>query len=210
MNWPARTARAAGQRLARAFSMVELLIALTISSMLLTACLVALDGTFKSYERTADSASTHVVARLVMYRMLGMIRQGTEFAPFPPDVIATPRVERDWIQFVSFEDPTNPARRDITTIRREADPDTPGTFRLSYVRESFGGGTVAPETGVLIRNLRDAVFTLEFDTGPRLIRATIDLTILPDDVESNVALSTDLPERTLRLVASTSPRRLDQ
>ena len=40
----------------RGFSVIEMLIALTISSMLLTACLVALDGSFKAYEVTTDSA----------------------------------------------------------------------------------------------------------------------------------------------------------
>src|SRR5262249_54498554 len=50
----------------RGFSMVEMLIALTISSLLLTACLVALDTMFKFYETTSEEASTHVVSRLVM------------------------------------------------------------------------------------------------------------------------------------------------
>src|SRR4051812_47070289 len=65
------------------FSMVEMLIALTVSSLLLAACLVALDSSFKSYEMTTESASTHVVSRLVMHRVMAMIRQGQEFGPYP-------------------------------------------------------------------------------------------------------------------------------
>ncbi|HZW10885.1 MAG TPA: prepilin-type N-terminal cleavage/methylation domain-containing protein [Phycisphaerales bacterium] len=61
---------------ARAFSVVELLVALTISSLLLTATLVALDASFKSYKVTTESASSHVVARMVMHRMTTMIRTG--------------------------------------------------------------------------------------------------------------------------------------
>src|SRR5205814_3428652 len=88
----------------RAFSMIEMLIAFTISALLLTACLVALDSSFKSYEATTESASTHVVSRLVMHRLMAMIRQGEEFGPYPLGIVIPTRIESDYLEFVSFQD----------------------------------------------------------------------------------------------------------
>jgi hypothetical protein len=192
--------------------MVELLIALTISSMLLSACLVALDGSFKSYERTTEAASTHVVSRLVMHRILGMIRQGEEFGPYPLDVISTPRIQSNYIEFVSDQDPIISGNRTVTRLERIDDPAKANTYRLQYTKTTFVNGTqTAQDQGYLIRNLRDATFTLEYDVGPRLLQATIDLTILPDDTTTNgTSISVDVEGDVLRLVASASPRRLDQ
>ena len=64
----ARSARAGG------FTLVELLMALAISAVLLTALTVALNASFHAYATAARSASTHASARLVMYRLLGAIR----------------------------------------------------------------------------------------------------------------------------------------
>ncbi len=196
----------------RAFSMVELLIALTISSMLLSACLVALDGSFKSYERTTEAASTHVVSRLVMHRILGMIRQGEEFGPYPMDVISTPRIQSNYIEFVSEQDPTVSSTRTITRLERIADPAKANTYRLQFTKTKFVNGTqTEQDQGYLIRNLRDATFTMDYDVGPRLLRATVDLTIMPDDTTTNSAsIAVAVEGDVLRLVASASPRRLDQ
>ncbi len=59
------------------FSLIEMLVALAISGLMLTAAMVALDSSFKGYKITTDSASTHVVSRLVMTRLSSMIRTGT-------------------------------------------------------------------------------------------------------------------------------------
>jgi prepilin-type N-terminal cleavage/methylation domain-containing protein len=52
----------------RGFSLVEMLVALTITATLLTAALTALDAGFKGYKFTTDGASTHVVSRITMHR----------------------------------------------------------------------------------------------------------------------------------------------
>ena len=65
----------------RGFSMVELLLSLAIVSMVLTSSMVALDAAFKGYRATTDTASTHVVSRIVMHRIVAMIRTGKEFGP---------------------------------------------------------------------------------------------------------------------------------
>lgn len=195
----------------RGFSIVEMLIALMISSLLLTACLVALDSSFKSYESTTDSASTHVVSRLVMHRMLGMIRQGEEFGPYPLGVLNPTRIDSDYIEFVSSQDDATGVRQ-VTRLSKAADTAHPGLFVLNYQRQDFVNGTMTNQFNYpMVRNLRDAKFTLEYDIGPRLMQATIDLTIQPEDGASDPThIHGGMHGETLRLVASTSPRRLDE
>lgn len=195
----------------RAFSVVEMLIALMISSLLLTACLVALDSSFKSYESTTESAATHVVSRLVMHRMLGMIRQGEEFGPYPLDVLTPTRIDSDYVEFVSFQDADTGVRQ-VTKLAKAADAAHPGTFVLNYERQDYTNGSMTNQFSYpLVRNLREARFTLEYDIGPKLKRATIDLTIQPENGATNAAhIHGGLGAEVLRLIASTSPRRLDE
>jgi hypothetical protein len=200
--------RAAAAR--RAFSMVELMIAFTISTLMLAACLVALDSTFKSYEHTTESASTHVVSRLVMTRVMAMIRQGEEFGPYPMGVLVPTSVESTYMEFVSLNDAAT-GERQVTRIEKVADPNQSGSFMLSYKRWDYLNGTqIASFDFPLIKNLKEARFTLEYDVGPTLRRATVDLTVQPEDVRTNAtAIAQDLHVPVLRLIASTSPRRLD-
>jgi prepilin-type N-terminal cleavage/methylation domain-containing protein len=194
----------------RAFSLVEMLIALTISAMLLTACMVALDTSFKAYETTTESASTHVVSRMVMYRALAMIRSGEEFGPYPVGVLKPTQIDSAYIEFVSFKDDAT-GRRQVTRLERVADPAAGAAmFQLMFKRWDYLNGTqVGFVQYPIIRNLLAANFTLEYDRGPRLRRATIDMTVKPDDDQA-VAVSSTMEPPVLRLVASTSPRRLDE
>lgn len=203
---PARSPRA----LRRAFSMVEMLIALTVSSLLLSACLVALDSSFKSYEATTESASTHVVSRLVMYRVMAMIRQGEEFGPYPMGVLNPTKIESAYVEFVSHEDEAT-GERQVTRLEKVADPNNSGSFILQYQRWDYlNGALVQTFTHPLIRNLMDAKFTLEYDMGPKLTRATVDLTIKPDDITTSAtSIATDLDTPVVRLISSASPRKLD-
>jgi hypothetical protein len=206
----ARGGRVAGAAARRAFSMVELMIAFTISTLMLTACLVALDSTFKSYEHTTESASTHVVSRLVMTRLLAMIRQGEEFGPYPMGVLVPTSIESAYLEFVSLNNPST-GERQVTRIEKVADPDREGSSMLSYKRWDYLNGVLTGSFDFpLIKNVKEARFTLEYDVGPKLRRATVDLTVEPEDARTNVtAISQDLHVPVLRLIASTSPRRLD-
>lgn len=197
--------------LRRGFSVIEMLIALMISSLLLTACLVALDSSFKSYEQTTESASTHVVSRLVMHRMLSMIRQGEEFGPYPLGVLTPTKIDTDYIEFVSFQD-ADTGERQVTRLSKVADASIPNMFVLNYQRQDFRNGTMEAQFNhPLVRNLRDVKFTLEYDIGPRLLQATIDLTIQPDDSTTDPTnINGGMNGDVLRLIASTSPRRLDE
>lgn len=201
--------RDAGNKGRRGFSVVELLIALAISGMLLSACLVALDSTFKSYESTTDAASTHVVSRLVMSRITTMIRTGKDFGPYPIGIVRPTRLTQQVIEFVSLDDQAA-GRRQVTRLESADDPAMgDGMRKLLYKRWDYeDGAQVGYIEYPLVRNLLAASFTMEFDVGPRLRRATVDLTIKPDDSQASV-ISSDLEAPTLRLISTTVPRRLD-
>lgn len=192
------------------FSLIEMMVALGISAALLTASLAALDTSFKSYQQTSETASTHVVTRIVTHRVLTMIRTGREFAPYPIDVLdqAQNPMFTNTIEFVSAEDEaTN--YREVTRIFAELDPDaTDGSQRLMLTLDEFTDGVLtSSETRPLLRGVLDATFTLEYDIGPQLRRATMDLTVEASDI-GDAGLNANWDTPSLRLVASASPRRL--
>lgn len=196
----------------RGFSLVEMLVALTITATLLTATLGALDASFKSYKMTTEGASTHVVSRIVMTRLMAMIRNGAEFGPYPADVLdaAQNPVESDFIEFETFRD-DDTAEMQIVRIERR-DPSSPenGPHELWYVRKDYEGETlIRSEERPLLVKVQEARFTLEYDVGPRLRRATVDLTIHPDDIQ-DASIAADMTPPTLRMISSVSPRRLDE
>jgi prepilin-type N-terminal cleavage/methylation domain-containing protein len=197
------------RNLARAFNLVEMLIALAISASLLTATLQALDASWRGYRQVSESASSHVVTRIVIHRVLAMVRTGTNFSPFPADVLDSaqnPMVSTS-IQFQSDEDRRAGNGR-LTRLERRSPTANAGEFELWYV---LLDGTQNPpallEERPLLRNVRECSFILEYEPGPRLLRATVDLTVQPnDDRDVQVNIGTELP--TIRMVASAVPRQL--
>ena len=219
---PGQDARATrGRRRGRrrtGFSLIEALIAIAISGALLAAATVALDAMFQSYKQTTDSASTHIVSRIVMNRVLGMVRTGADFAPVPPDVLdATENpLACDYFTFVSdagddvrieFRLPGEDAalrmwRPGETPSPAYAPADLPG--ELWYVRLDATGSPADEQ--MLLSGVRSCVFTLTYDIGPRLRRATIDL-VIESDEEEEITIAADAVPQTIRLIASADPRR---
>lgn len=197
----------------RAFSLIEMLVALTITGTLLAATLTALDTSFKSYKATTEGASTNVIARMVMHRMMTMIRTGENFGPYPDDPLdpaQNPIIGSDAIEFEMLRDDTAGT---VSIVRLEAraqsDPAR-GPLELWYVRTDFAGGVQqSSEQRPLLSGLERASFTLDFDVGPRLRRATVDITVRPNDFQ-DAAFTTGLDAATIRLVSSVCPRRLDE
>jgi prepilin-type N-terminal cleavage/methylation domain-containing protein len=177
----------------RAFNLVEVMIAVAITAALLTSTMVALNASFVAYERTTEVASTHIVGRLSMDRMLTMLRTGQDFGPFPVSPVDR-FVESNFIEFVTPGD-------DVLVIEWRPEDEAlyieiDGTAHLllegvTQRPDGDGGDVVAP-------------FTLEYERGRHLYRATIDLVLVPDDNQST-ALDADTVE-ILRLVGSAMPR----
>lgn len=192
------------------FSLIEVLIALTITATLLTATMAALDASFKSYKANAESASTNVVARIVMQRLTAMVRTGESFGPYPANPITTPNIRSNWIEFVSYRDPSQGIERITRLERRDGDADT-GPFELWYVITTFVDGEYDnDQESPLLTGLNDVVFDMEYDVGPRLRRVTIDLIIQPmTDGDAAIGVGR-LETPTIRLVTSASPRVYDE
>jgi len=200
---------AAGRR--GAFSIVEMLVALSITATLLTATMVALDSSYKSYKITTEGASTNVISRMVMHRMITMIRTGENFGPYPIDPLDVDQnpVRSNSIEFETFRDEATNRWRIVSLERRAATEAAQGPFELWYVQVDFTDGVEsAREQRPLITGVQDLWFTLEYDVGPRLARATVDFTVRPNDFQE-ASFHNDLETPTIRLVSSVSPRRLE-
>lgn len=204
----------------RAFSMIEMLIAITISATLLTATLTALNASFIQYKVVTESASTHVVSRIVMHRILSMVRTGSEFGPFPVDVLdnAQNPLTTDWIEFVSARDTAGGIDRITRIEHREAPAGAPAGAAGSLWYVLLDPDLVDPddpEAGILeefelLAGVEAITFTLEYDIGPALRHATIDMTIRPNDSEDMTtgAVTAAAEAQTIRLIASAAPRQL--
>ena len=189
----------------RAFSLVEMLIALAISAALLVATLFALQTSFFAYQVTADQASTHAVGRLVVHRMMAMTRAGQDFRPLPDDVRER-YVASDYVEFY------HPDTGQLVTITWDRN-----SGQLLYAIDG-GFNTVLLE-GVIARTDESGAvvqpFLLEWEPGRRAYRVTIDLMIIPDDsistsadryVDEDPGNSNQTSTRPIRLVASAMPR----
>lgn len=208
----------------RGFSLIEMLVALTISATLMTATLGALNAMFKGYEQTTDSAATHVVTRIALSRVLGMIRTGSDFGPFPSDVLSSSQnpLNADYFEYVSQRDDAERPTQITRIAFRHAGhdpslrtwaigddppplgytPTTPGEIAVIIVDTATGD----EQTYTLIAGVSNFQVTLEYDVGPRLMRATLDITAetAPND---DIDVRTGAVPQTVRLVASAMPRR---
>ncbi len=184
----------------RGFNLIEMLIALAITATLLAAVMVALHASFMAYQSTTELASTHTIARLVMHRMLTLIRTGQEFGPFPNNPQDSMVASTD-IEFL-----TPGGHLIVLEWKETATPDYPQANAL-YATIDGGLHHVMLE-GVIPQVDADGFpvlpFTLEYELGRRLHRATIDITVVPDD-NMSVTIDGDNQQQ-IRLVASAMPR----
>ena len=172
----------------RGFNLVELLIALAITAALLSATMMALHASFNAYQSTTEVASTHTISRLVMNRMLTLLRTGQDFGPLPIDPMDSPVVS-NYIEF--FTD-----NGQLISLDWVAADET----LYVIVTDEFDVQTTYP----LLEGVTDCNFTLDYELGYKLYRATIDMTIVPDD---NMSVSLDGDNvQVIRLVASAMPR----
>jgi type II secretory pathway pseudopilin PulG len=193
--------------------MVEVLVALVISSLVMTAAITALDTSFKAYKSTTESASTNVVARMVVTRVASLVRTGTDFGPFPADVLdaSINPMQATFMEFRTFSDPATDSSTVIRLERRDPDNNGAAPFELWYVETRIANGAVTlSDQRPLLTGLEDLRFTLEYDVGPRLRKATMDMTVRPNDFQdaSFAVQSVDTPS--IRLVTSMAPRKLDE
>ena len=182
----------------RGFSLIELIVALAISALLLTASFVALDASFRAYRRTTEEASSHTVSRLAMHRMLALIRTSHAVGPLPADPLQR-ELHSDYIEVRTPEGQWVVIRWDPAGQRLllavDAADGTAGEDRVLL-------GGVAPR--LLEDGTASSPFRLAIEDGWRVRRVTIDLSIATD-AEAATALHSEAREA-IRLVGSASPR----
>ena len=188
------------RRTTRGFNLIEMLIAMTITATLLVAVMVALHASFMAYQSTTEVASTHTIGRLAIHRMLALIRTGQVFGPFPinpqDSIVSSSEIEfltptGNLVRLEWFEtaDATHPEPLALYAVINNG---TPRLMLEGVVQQPDGaGGLTLP-------------FTLEYELGRLLHRATIDITLVPDD-NMSVTIDGDNQQQ-LRLVASAMPR----
>ncbi|MCH8210284.1 MAG: prepilin-type N-terminal cleavage/methylation domain-containing protein [Planctomycetes bacterium] len=177
----------------RGFNLIELLIALAITAALLSATMMALRASFMAYQSTTEVASTHTISRLVMHRMLALLRTGQDFGPLPLTPLDS-IVDSNYIEFFT-------SNGQLITL------DWVGVVGGDVVNTLYV--VLTDENGLetpypLLEGVTSCNFTLEYELGYKLHRATIDMTIVPDD---NMSVDLDGDNQlVIRLVASAMPR----
>lgn len=184
------------RRARRGFSLIEMLIALGICSALLTATLVSLYASFRAYQSTTEQASTHVIGRVVMHRVMALVRNGIGFGPLPEDPRET-SIATDEMTFLDDQE------REIT-------------LRLDRVHSILlmridGGSEQVLLDGVKGPTDTDGTqlgaFQLEYENGSKLVKASFDLTVVADDTAQDLTIEGNVVVP-IRLVGSTAPRRI--
>ncbi len=192
----------------RGLSLAEMLVSLAITSLLLTATVVAIDASFHAYAAAAESASTQVSTRMVVHRSLNLVRTGTAQGPLTQldhdtfgGTMPAPTISGNDITS-SYMILTDQDGNRITLEYRAAD-DT-----LYYTTDRTGTEVTQPLLGGVtactfhLKRRRDAstdfIWVLE--------RGSIDITVEPD-VDATLGLEAGAGEP-IRVITSTAPRRL--
>ena len=181
-------------------SLVELLIALSISAVLLTATMVATDACFRSYASAAESASAQSGTRMVTHRLLAMIRTSTAHGPMKADAGVDPPVVQNGnllssnhIELIDSQD------RDIY-VEYRSDVEQLWVIIDDKDEHPLLGGVTSCVFTLKPRVDRDGTLVLE--------RATMMLTVVPD-ADATLAIERAGGGHAINVIASTMPRRLD-
>lgn len=183
------------RRARRGFSLIEMLIALAICSALLTATLVSLYASFRAYQSTTEQASTHVIGRVVMHRVMALVRNGVGFGPLPEDPRDT-SIATDEMTFLDDDEREITLRLD--RVHKVLLMQVDGS-QEQVLLDGVSGPTDTDGTEL-------GAFQLEYENGYKLIKASFDLTVSADDTAQLSIEGNDVVP--IRLVGSTAPRRI--
>lgn len=192
-------------RRAGGFSLVEVLLALAITGVLMGSVMVALDTCFKGYKVTTEQASTNMMTRLAIQRISSLVRNAKDFAPYPDDVLDMTKnpVRSDRIEITT---PVGTTGRQVSIFELRDAAGTAGPKQLWYVRQDYVGSTqTLSEERPILSGVLAANFTLHYSAGPRLTRATIDVTVKANEFQ-DASISSTLAVPPIRMVTTVVPR----
>jgi len=207
--------RATRRRGARAFTLVELLIAVTITAVLALAVAVALGASMSAYSTSSEMASMQTSGRLVMQKTMSMIRNASLHDAYDPDngalTLVSPTASNHPLQTVgiTMQLPGGDNVR-IWWAANSTYPD-PDLGDLWYQQNT----STAQPLIERVRCQRNAsndpyVFTLASrtsDLGLLLARATLDLALERDGETTTQLEQARASLSGMRLVGSTMPRK---
>lgn len=194
----------------RGISITEMLVALAISAMLLTAVTVALNASFYAYANAAESASTNSSVRLVMQRMMRMIRNAHLHDAYDPDSTISLQppgsgpLHTTGIQMLNH---------DGTLVRIWWEVNT--EYNDPFVGDLWysEGNAVHPLLERVTAQEHEeepyvfALLSRDSREGLLLSRATLDLMVQPGADATLTVESAQGKSPPVRLIASTMPRR---
>ena len=194
----------------RGLSLVEMLVALAITSLLLTATMVALDASFRAYASAAETASTQTATRMVVNRLMALMRTSTNHAPttlaeaLAVDGGATQTgmtIECNFLDLIDAQDRLIRLeyRADDDELWLRMDDNGNFSFDAGETEQPMLGGVSAASFHAHTRFDDEGVLVLE--------RGSIDLTVEPDQDNTLAIEADDTPA--IRVVASTMPRKLN-
>ncbi len=178
-------------------TVIELVLALSITGMLLTATMVALDASFRAYAAAAEEASTQAQTRMITQRLTTLVRTSTAHGPLSQNS-AQRLMDSDYIELIDRKD--NPLTIGYDSQKKE----------IWLVNGLLTQNATLPKVP-LITGVAQANFTTHSRRDDDFVwvleRATMDLTVVPDQDQS---LSLERGAgAAIRVIASTMPRRLN-
>jgi prepilin-type N-terminal cleavage/methylation domain-containing protein len=209
-------------------SLVELLIALAISAMLLTATAMAINASFRAYADAAEQASSQAATRMVVNRLLTLIRTSTAHGPLSAQPASTLQITDpdDGITPYTVTIPAATLAGNTTTSPYIELIDTNGTdVKIVYLQYTNKAGVAKQELWMvtnpgnaatqkaqpLIGGVTSATFScLRRKDSINLYvldRGTMDLTVAPG-ADATLTMEHGHPTP-IRVIASTMPRKLD-
>jgi hypothetical protein len=188
----------------RGLSIVEVLISLAITSLLLTATMVATDASFMAYASAAEQASAQAATRMVTHRLITMIRTSTAHGPLEADAAANPAVTLSGDTVTSWFIELVDEDGNIVRVEHRAQSD-----ELWMIQTPAAGGTAIAQP--LLGGVTNAQFLLKRRLNSQgilvLERATLDLTVLPGG-DTTLAIENRTTDA-IRVITSTMPRRIE-
>ena len=183
-----------------------MIISLAISVVLLTATMVAIDTSFKSYATAAELASTQATSRLMTHRLLTLVRTSTAHGPLEPNALENPPVTlTNKVIQSHFLELLAPNGDFVRVEYRAALQElwvviTPAGRNRPVGEHPLLGGVTNAQFFARRRENEKGLWVLE--------RATIDVTVQPGK-DATLALESG-NNAPIRIIASTMPRKLDE
>ena len=173
----------------RGFTIIDLLVGMSIATVLLIGLFASIQSSVDAYERSTAQGVNRLTSRLLVERIALLVRTGSSFGPLPSSAM-TNELESDTLEITTQSGQQVTITWNSTDETLEMDVDGISSTVLGGVTQIAGETVISP-------------FLLQFENGITLQRVTINLAVIPDPEH---ATEMDGGGDTIRLTASVMPR----